>query len=47
MGIVLGMLNFFFTYLYYIEGKYLLAIVWAITGTLNIIMGVMMYERRQ
>lgn len=45
MNIIIGMLNFFCAYLYYVDGQYLLAIIWAIIGTLNIVLGVITSER--
>lgn len=39
LNIITGMLNFFLVYLYYTDGRYSLAIIWAIIGTLNLVIG--------
>lgn len=46
LNVVVGMLDFFITYLYYVDGKYSLAIIWAILGAINIMLGVIINERR-
>jgi len=46
ISIIIGILDFFVVYLYYVDNRFLLAIVWAIIGTLNLMIGVMMSEWR-
>lgn len=47
LNVIVGMLDLFFTYLYYVDGKYLPAIIWAILGTINIALGFVTYEWRK
>lgn len=46
LNVVVGMLDFFLTYLNYVDGKYSRAIIFAILGTINIALGVIINERR-
>lgn len=47
LNVIVGMLDFFITYLYYVDGKYSLAIIFAILGTINIALGFVTYEWRK